>query len=96
MTSLYRLSQAFVTMLRERRASDLDDWLQQAERSHISDLQRFANGIRRDYAAVKAAFSCEISNGQVEGQVLRLKLQKRQVYGRAKFDLLRQRVLHHV
>ncbi|GAC1361097.1 MAG: ISL3 family transposase [Ktedonobacteraceae bacterium] len=96
LTDLYRLSQDFVTMLRERRASDLDDWLQQAERSHISDLQRFANGIRRDYAAVKAAFSCEISNGQVEGQVLRLKLQKRQVYGRAKFDLLRQRVLHHV
>lgn len=92
----YQLGQSFVTMLAKRRAGDLDDWLKQAEQCHISELQRFANGIRRDYAAVKAAFSTEVNNGQVEGQVLRLKLQKRQVYGRAKFDLLRLRVLHHV
>lgn len=96
LTDLYRLSQDFVTMLRERRVEGLDDWLNLAEHSHISEIQRFAHDIRRDYVAVKAAFSCEISNGQVEGQVLRLKLQKRLVYGRANFDLLRQRVLHHV
>src|SRR5450759_2269874 len=75
----YQLSQAFVTMLAERRDQDLDIWLHQAEQSNIPEFQKFANGIRRDYAAVKAAFSSEISNGQVEGQVQRLKLQKRQV-----------------
>jgi len=91
----YQLSQAFVTMLAERRDQDLDIWLHQAEQSNIPEFQKFANGIRRDYAAVKAAFSSEISNGQVEGQVQRLKLQKRQVFGRANFDLLRLRVLHH-
>lgn len=90
----YLLSQDFVTMLAERRDQDLDAWLHQAEQSRIPEVQGFVNGIRRDYAAVKAAFSSEISNGQVEGQVLRLKLQKRQVYGRANFDLLRLRVLH--
>ncbi len=82
-------------MLAERREQDLDTWLHKAERSSIPEFQGFANGIRRDYAAVKAAFSSEISNGQVEGQVHRLKLQKRQVFGRANFDLLRLRVLHH-
>lgn len=92
----YLLSQGFVTMLAERRAQDLDIWLDQAGQSTLPEFQGFANGIRRDYAAVKAAFSSEISNGQVEGQVHRLKLQKRHVYGRANFDLLRLRVLHRV
>ena len=55
---------------------------------------RFAAGIERDYAAVRAALSLPWSNGQTEGQVTRLKLVKRQMYGRAKFDLLRQKVLH--
>jgi len=90
----YQLSQSFVTMLAERRDQYLDTWLNQAEQSNIAEFQGFANGILRDYAAVKAAFSLEISNGQVEGQVHRLKLQKRQVYGKANFDLLRLRVLH--
>jgi transposase len=49
--------------------------------------------IRRDYAAVRAAFSSAWSNGQVEAQVNCLKLEKRLMFGRAKFDLLRQRVL---
>lgn len=92
----YQLSQGFVSMLTERRDKDVDVWLVQAEQSGLVELKRFANGIRRDYAAVKAAFSSEISNGQVEGQVHRLKLQKRQVYGRANFDLLRLRVMHRV
>ena len=80
----YRLSQAFVSMVAERRAPDLEEWLKQAEHCGIPELERFAHGICRDYATVKAALSSEISNGQVEGQVHRLKLQKRQVYGRAK------------
>ena len=55
-----------------------------------------AKGIRLDYAAVRAAFSSEWSNGQVEAQVNCLKLQKRIVFGRANFDLLRLRVLCRV
>ena len=68
----------------------------QAKHSGLAELKSFAQGIRRDYAAVRAAFSSSISNGQVEGQVNRLKLIKRQLFGRAKFDLLRQWVLHAV
>jgi len=90
----YQLSQAFVSMLSERRGNDLDEWLIQAQHSGIAELKSFAQGIRRDYAAVHAAFTSPWSNGQVEAQVNRLKVQKRQVYGRAKIDLLRRRVLY--
>ncbi len=58
------------------------------------ELHRFANGLREDLSAVRAALSLPWSNDQVEGQVNRLKLIKRQMFGRAKFDLLRQRVLY--
>jgi transposase len=92
----YHLSQAFVLMLSERRDKDLDEWLVQAEHSSIAELKSFAQGIRRDYAAVRAAFSSRWSNGQVEAQVNCLKLQKRLMFGRAKFDLLRQRVLSRI
>ncbi len=67
-----------------------------AEHSDIAELKSFAQSIRRDYAAVKAAFFSPWSNGQLEAQVNRLKLTKRQTYGRAHFDLLRLRVLHAV
>jgi transposase len=90
----YQLSQAFVLMLAERRDKDLDAWLGQAEHCGIAELKSFAKGIRRDYAAVRAAFSSRWSNGQVEAQVNCLKLQKRLMFGRAAFDLLRLRVLH--
>jgi transposase len=59
----------------------------------VPELQSFAAGLRRDKAAVMAALSLPYSNGQVEGQVNRIKLIKRTMYGRANFDLLRQRVL---
>ena len=56
-------------MLSERRDLDLDAWLIQAEHSGIAELKSFAQGLRRDYAAVRAAFSSRWSNGQVEAQV---------------------------
>ena len=90
----YQLSQAFVSMLAERRAQNLDDWLLQAKQSGIRELKSFAQGIRRDYAAVHAAFTSKWSNGPVEAQVNCLKLQKRLMFGRANFDLLRLHVLH--
>lgn len=62
----------------------------------ISELAGLARGLRQDEAAVKAALSSEWSNGQVEGQVNRLKFLKRSMYGSAGFDLLKARVLHRV
>jgi len=57
-------------------------------------LGSFAESLRKDLPAVRAALMLPWSNGQTEGQVHRLKLIKRQMYGRAKFDLLAQRVCH--
>ena len=81
-------------MVRERQHEKLEHWLERAEASGERALRSFAGGVRRDYAAVEAALRLPYSNGPVEGQVNRLKFLKRQMYGRAKFDLLRKRVLY--
>jgi transposase len=86
--------QAFAAMVREKRAADFDDWLWAALHSDCTALKQFARGLKRDEAAVRRALNSDWSNGQCEGQINRLKLIKRQMYGRAKFDLLRLRVLH--
>jgi transposase len=90
----YPLAQRFARMIRKRRVEDLDPWLNEVLACGIPALHNFAVGLKRDYDAVKAALMLEWSNGQVEGQVNRLKVIKRIMYGRAKFDLLRLRVLH--
>jgi transposase len=87
------LIQEFTTMLRERQGEKLDAWLQKVEDQGVSELQSFAQGLRRDYDAVKAGLTLVWSQGQVEGQVHRLKLLKRQMYGRGSFPILRKRVL---
>jgi transposase len=84
----------FQQMVKERRADLFDDWLKRVAASGIEELQHWADGLLSDEAAVRNALSSQWSNGQVEGQVNRLKTIKRQMYGRAKFDLLRARVLH--
>jgi transposase len=81
-------------MVRQRRAEDWQDWLRQVQHEATpAELRTFAKGLQDDEAAVRAALSSPWSNGQVEGQVNRLKALKRQMYGRANFDLLRQRFL---
>jgi len=87
-----QLAQRFVAMFKERRGDLLDSWLEDAQASSLPALRNFAIGLKGDYDAVKASLIYEWSNGQVEGQVNRLKLIKRQMYGRAKFDLLQLRV----
>jgi transposase len=77
-----------------REAERLDGLLDAAEQSGVVELQGFATGLRKDRDCVEAALKHHWSNGQVEGQVNRLKMIKRQMYGRANFDLLRARVLH--
>jgi transposase len=88
------LALSFVRMVRGRRSDELRPWLIDAQRSEIPELVSFANGLTDDIGAVKAALTYEWSQGQVEGQVHRLKMIKRQMYGRANLDLLRARVLH--
>jgi len=90
----YAVTQDFATMLRQRQGERLDAWIEHAAHSGIEDLTRFALGLRDDYAAVQAGLTLAYSNGQVEGQVTRLKLVRRTMYGRGTFDLLQQRVLH--
>jgi transposase len=90
----YRLTQDFVALLREREGDRLDGWIAAASASGIAELRRFARGLLPDIAAVRAGLTLEWSNGQTEGQVNRLKALKRQMYGRAGFVLLRQRLLY--
>jgi transposase len=86
------LPQAFLALARERRGSDLAAWITAATDSGLEELARFARGLQKDLAAVTAGLTLPWSNGPVEGQVTRLKLLKRQGYGRAGFPLLRQRL----
>jgi transposase len=93
LSSAYELSQDFLSMLKERKAHQLKDWISTAKSSHITELKSFAKSVQQDYAAISAACSLPWNQGQVEGQINRLKCIKRQMYGRARFDLLRLRVL---
>jgi transposase len=88
------LAREFATMVHEQRPDDWLDWKTRArDPAAAAELRSFAQGLEADEKAVRAALAVEWSNGQVEGQINRLKTIKRQMYGRAKFDLLRQRVL---
>lgn len=85
---------AFRNLISNRQADKLTAWMQEAQQSKLIELENFAMVLRRDEAAVRAAATSEWSNGQTEGQINRLKCLKRQMFGRAKFDLLKARVLH--
>jgi transposase len=88
------LARAFRQLVREHQESGWEAWLSRArEPATVKELRHFAESLQQDEAAVRAALRLEWSNGQVEGQVNRLKMIKRQMFGRAKFDLLRRRVL---
>lgn len=80
-------------MARERQGDHLDAWIAAAQASGIPPLRSFATGLLADYDAVRAGLTLLWSSGAVEGNVTRIKAIKRQMYGRANFDLLRRRVL---
>jgi transposase len=88
------LTQRFRQMMRERVASTLDRGLRDCQASGRPELVTFASGLPRERAAVQAALTLPDSNGQVEGQIPKLKRLTRQSYGRAKLELLRQRMRH--
>lgn len=91
---VYRLLQAFLQMLRERRPERLNGWMKEARESGIKELNSFVVGIERDYDAVRAGLTFPWSQGPVEGTVNKIKTHKRLMYGRASFTLLRQKLLH--
>ena len=80
----------FQIMLRRKAKEALEPWIERARNSLIAG---FANGIAKDKAAVLAAITSAWSNGQTEGQITKLKLVKRQMYGRGKIDLLEARLI---
>ena len=83
----------FAEMMTNRTGHLLDDWIAAATDEAFPALRSFARGLQADYAAVRNGLTTEFSSGAVEGNVTRIKALKRQMYGRAKFDLLRKRVL---
>ena len=87
------LSQQFTTLVRTRTVADFDGWLEAMEGSELAPFRRLAKSFRQDEAAIRAGLSLRWSQGPVEGTIHRLKLLKRQMYGQAKLDLLRQRLL---
>ncbi|WP_244439580.1 ISL3 family transposase [Azospirillum baldaniorum] len=90
LTTVTELARAFSTMVRRQQADRLDGWLAAARETALAG---FADGLVRDLAAIRTALSLPWSTGPVEGQISRLKTIKRTMCGRAKFDLLRHRVL---
>ena len=87
------LAQDFATLVRQRQPTQLDPWLQRATTSAVEAVRRFATGLSEDYEAVKAGVTLPWSSGPVEGHINRLKMLKRQMFGRARLDLLSRRFL---
>jgi transposase len=87
------LAQDFAGLVRQRQPAQLDPWLTRAATSTLPSFQRFARGLRADYAAVQAGVTLPWSQGPIEGHITRLKMLKRQMYGRARLDLLARRFL---
>jgi transposase len=92
----YTVSQAFLALVRERRGEALTAWITEATSSGLAALARFAQGLQEDLTAITAGLTLPWSNGPVEGHVNRLKLLKREGYGRAGVWLLRQRLMQRL
>lgn len=90
----YELAPRFRNLLKQRSLAGFDKWLEEVLICDIAEIHSFARGLVRDKEAVRTGLEQPWSQEQVEAQVHRLKLMKRQFYGRAKFDLLRIRALH--
>lgn len=87
------LAEGFASFVRTRDPEALDRWLDQAAASRLKPFQSFAASLRRDYDAVRAGVELPWSTGPVEGEINRLKMLKRAMFGRASFPLLQRRVL---
>lgn len=90
----YTLFHQFANLLRSKTTDKLDHWMQSVRASGLAEMEAFVAGLDADLPAIQSAASQYWSNAQTEGQVNRLKMLKRQMYGRANFDLLRRHVLY--
>ena len=90
---LTRHVRAFAAMMIGRHGNRLDDWITTVEQDDLAPLTSFARNLRRDIDAVRNGLTLPHSSGAVEGNINRLKMLKRQMFGRASLDLLRKRVL---
>jgi len=88
----YLLAQEFGKIIREHLPDQFTKWLEKALSSELADFRNFAASLIKDKDAVTAALNTSWSSGQVEGQVNRLKLIKREMFGRGKIDLLEKRL----
>jgi transposase len=88
-----KLATDFAAMVRERKGEKLDEWLARVEKASVPEITAFAEVLNRDRDAVIAGLTLSWNNGATEGHVNRLKTIKRQMYGRAGFEMLRKRVL---
>jgi transposase len=93
LTEAVALAQEFAGLVRRRQPAQLEPWLRRAAQSALPPFRRFAKGLRADLAAVQAAVTLPWSQGPIEGHINRLKLLKRQMFGRARLDLLALRFL---
>ena len=84
----------FAKILTNQGGERLDEWMAAVEADDVPHLHRFVRGLRRDYDAVRNGLTLPHNSGAVEGNINRIKMIKRQMYGRANFDLLRKRILH--
>ncbi len=89
-----QLGTEFQRLIREKQGEGFTTWLEESVNCGVKEMAGCAFGLKQDQAAVSQAMTSEWSNGQVEGQVNRLKNIKRQMYGRGNFDLLKARVIH--
>jgi transposase len=85
--------QQFADLLTGRRGEDIDTWMTSVDSDDLPALHGFVHGLRRDLPAVVAGLTLPYSNGPIEGANTKVKYLKRQMYGRAGFALLRQRIL---
>jgi len=88
-----QLAQDFLRLVRERRGRELDEWVSNVHKMGPPELRGFSRNLQHDWDAVHAGLTERWSSGCVEGNVNKLKVAKRQMFGRARFDLLRKRVL---
>jgi transposase len=91
--TLVRLTHGFTQLVRNRGGARLETWINEATNCPFPPISGFAAGLHRDYDAVVAGLTHHWSSGAVEGTVNRIKMIKRQMFGRANLDLLRKRVL---
>jgi transposase len=88
-----RLFEWFARILRNRESEQIEEWMAEAEGTGIADMKGFVAKLRQDWDAMLAGLTLSWSQGQTEGQVTKLKLIRRQMYGRGNFDLVRKRLL---